>query len=91
MHWTTPRGRLAGIIIRMFYREHGVGHFHAEHQGQQATFTFDGNVRAGTIRSPTARNLIREWAVSRRGELEANWERMRAGEQMERVEPLDSR
>jgi len=30
-----------GIVIRMFYREHGVAHFHAEYQGQQATFTFE--------------------------------------------------
>lgn len=35
-----------GIVIRMFYREHGVAHFHAEHQGQQATFTFDGRLLA---------------------------------------------
>ena len=27
------------IVIRMFYREHGVAHFHAEHQGEQASFT----------------------------------------------------
>lgn len=26
-----------GIVIRMFYREHGIAHFHAEYQGQQAT------------------------------------------------------
>jgi hypothetical protein len=39
-----------GIVIRMFYREHGVAHFHAEYQGQQATFTFGGSywpVRSG--------------------------------------------
>ena len=48
-----------GIVIRMFYREHGVAHFHAEHQGQQATFTFDGELLAGTLRSRTARRLIR--------------------------------
>ena len=33
-----------GIVIRMFYREHGVAHFHAEYQDQQATFTFDGDL-----------------------------------------------
>ncbi len=43
-----------GIVIRMFYREHGVAHFHAEYQGQQATFTFDGDLLAGTLRSRTA-------------------------------------
>ena len=43
-----------GIVIRMFYREHGVPHFHAEYQGQQATFTFDGELLAGSITSRTA-------------------------------------
>lgn len=38
-----------GIVIRMFYREHGVPHFHAEYQGQQATFTFDGELLAGAL------------------------------------------
>jgi len=78
-----------GIVIRMFYQEHGVAHFHAEYQGQQATFTFDGNVLAGAIRSRTALRLIREWAMAHRQELEANWERMRGGRPLERIAPLD--
>ena len=78
-----------GIVIRMFYREHGVGHFHAEYQGQQATFTFDGNLLAGSLRSRTALRLIREWATSHRAELEANWDRVKAGEPLERIPPLD--
>ncbi len=78
-----------GIVIRMFYREHGVAHFHAEYQGQQATFTFDGRVLAGTLRSPTALRLIEEWATSHRAELEANWHRVKSGEPLERIEPLD--
>jgi len=49
-----------GIVIRMFYREHGLPHFHAEYQGQRATFTFDGNPLAGTVQSPTAVRLIKE-------------------------------
>jgi hypothetical protein len=61
-----------GIIIRMFYREHGVPHFHAEHQGEQATFTFDGEVLAGAIRSRTALRLIKEWAAAHHPELDAN-------------------
>lgn len=78
-----------GIAIRMFYREHGVAHFHAEYQGQQATFTFDGVLLAGTIRSRTALRLIREWAEAHREELENNWERARARIPLERIEPLD--
>ncbi len=78
-----------GIVIRMFYREHGVPHFHAEHQGQQATLTFDGKILAGAIRSRTARRLIEEWATAHRRELEANWDRMKTGRSLERIEPLD--
>jgi len=78
-----------GIVIRMYYREHGVGHFHAEYQGQMATFTFDGRLLAGTIRSRAALRLIEEWAVLHRLELAVNWRRAIAGEPLERIEPLD--
>ena len=78
-----------GIMIRMFYREHGVAHFHAEHQGQQATFTFDGKLLAGSIGSRTALRLIAEWAAAHRAELEANWQRINNGQALERIEPLD--
>jgi len=78
-----------GIIIRMFYQEHGVAHFHAEYQGERATFTFDGKMLAGTIRSRTARRLIEDWARSHQRELERNWERIKTGDPLERIEPLD--
>jgi hypothetical protein len=78
-----------GIVIRMYYREHGVAHFHAEFQAQQGTFTFDGEILAGEIQSRTARELIREWSLARRPELEANWNRVKAGEPLERIAPLD--
>jgi hypothetical protein len=78
-----------GIIIRMFYREHEPGHFHAEHQGQQGKFDFEGNMMVGSIRSRTALRLIREWASLHRTELETNWEKMKAGRPLDRIEPLD--
>ena len=78
-----------GIIIRMFHREHGVPHFHAEHQGEQATFTFDGKLLAGTLRSRTALRLISEWAAAHGPELKANWNRIQSGETIERIAPLD--
>jgi len=77
------------IVIRMFYREHGVPHFHAEFQGQQASFTFDGEILAGSLQSRTAQRLIREWTLAHRPELDANWSRMKSGEPLERIAPLD--
>src|SRR2546425_7959519 len=64
-------------------------HFHAEYQGQQATFLVTGEVLAGAIRSGTARRLIREWAAEHRAELETNWARMKAGQALERIRPLE--
>ena len=78
-----------GIVIRMYYQEHGVAHFHAEYQGQQATFTLNGEILAGNLRSRTAIRLIREWALAYSAELEANWNKARAGEPLERIPPLD--
>jgi hypothetical protein len=73
----------------MFYREHGVAHFHAEYQGQQATFTLDGELLAGEISSRTALRLIKEWATAHQTELQANWNRLTDGEALERIAPLE--
>ena len=80
-----------GIVIRMFFRDvdrHKLPHFHAEYQGRQAKFTFDGELLAGDL-SGTARRLVREWAALHRGELQENWSKMLAGEQLDRIAPLE--
>jgi hypothetical protein len=64
-------------------------HFHAEYQGQQASFTFDGEPLAGTLQSRTAMRLIKEWALAHGVELEANWNRVKGGQPLERIAPLD--
>jgi hypothetical protein len=78
-----------GIVIRMYYREHGVPHFHAEYQGQYATFTLDGELLAGRISSRTALRLIREWSLEHRDELDVNWSKGKAGKSFRRIAPLD--
>ncbi len=78
-----------GIVIRMYYREHGTPHFHAEHQGQHATFDFAGFLLTGALRSRTAKQLIRRWAATHRTALEKNWSAAHAGEAIERVPPLE--
>jgi Domain of unknown function (DUF4160) len=78
-----------GIVIRMFYREHEPAHFHAEYQGQQGKFDLEGQMMAGSIYSKIALRLIREWASSHQDDLEANWDRMKTGKPLERIEPLE--
>jgi len=78
-----------GIVIRMFYKEHEPPHFHAEHAGQRAKFSFVGTSLAGEIRSRKARERIRRWSVLHRAELYANWEKMKAGQPLETIAPLE--
>lgn len=58
-----------GIIIRMYYKEHEPAHFHAEHRGEQATFTFDGQLLTGAIKSQGAVGRSRPGHCS----IAANW------------------
>ena len=78
-----------GIIIRMYYKEHDPGHFHAEHQSQQGKFNFAGEMVVGNIQSGTALRLIREWAGLHQAELHANWEHMKKGQPLNRIAPLE--
>ena len=78
-----------GIVVRMFYQEHEPAHFHAEYQGQQGKFDFTGRQLVGNVQSGTTLRLVAEWAVAHRPELERNWEMMKAGRPLERIEPLE--
>ena len=77
-----------GIIIRMFYSEHNPPHFHAEYQGSEGIFNFEGEMIQGNIRSNTAIRLIKEWTVLRKAELEENWKNVTEKVALNRIEPL---
>jgi hypothetical protein len=78
-----------GIVIRMFFADHPPPHFHAEYQGENATFGFDGELLAGNISSQRARKLIRDWALLHRFELVLNWNNIEQGRAINRIKPLD--
>mgnify|MGYP000883532841 FL=1 len=77
-----------GIIIRMFYSEHNPPHFHAEYQGSEGIFNFDGDMLHGNIKSNTALKLIKEWSVLRKSELEENWKNITDKAAINKIEPL---
>jgi len=78
-----------GIIIRMFFDDHAPPHFHAEYQGEQATFDFSGQIVVGSIRSATARKLIRQWARLHASELKANWNQAKNLQPLNQIPPLE--
>jgi hypothetical protein len=77
-----------GIIIRMFFSEHNPPHFHAEYQGTEGIFNFEGEMLLGNIKSKIALRLIQEWALLRKKELEENWKNINEKVGINKIEPL---
>jgi hypothetical protein len=77
-----------GIVITMYYREHGVPHFHAKYGGHKASISVDSVEILGGSLPPQALRLVRQWAVLHRVELLENWSRAERRETLESIEPL---
>ena len=80
--------RFLGIVIGMFYREHGVPHFHAVYGEHKITVEIESGTVRGTFPSRALR-LVLEWASLHKAELLANWERARQRQPLIRIEPLE--
>jgi len=77
-----------GITIAMYYREHGVPHFHARYGEWEASISIETlEPIAGHLPSRALR-LVRQWADLHREELLLNWERAQREEAVERIDPL---
>jgi hypothetical protein len=77
-----------GIVIEMFFSDHPPPHFHARYAGDEALIVIaTGEVFAGSL-PPRALRLVRDWLQEHRDELMANWDRARAQQPTESIEPL---
>ena len=76
-----------GIIIRMFFKDHNVPHFHASYQGHNASFDFDGELLEGEM-PVKQRKMIEVWAILHKDELIANWELAQEDGDLFRIDPL---
>jgi hypothetical protein len=81
--------RFLGIVIRMFYSDHAPPHVHAEHQRNKALLDFRGNVLRGDLGSRAILRLVREWIDQHAVELEEDWNLARAGEELNKIKPLE--
>jgi hypothetical protein len=78
-----------GILIRMYYDEHGPPHFHVIYQGYNASIDIDAlQIRAGTL-PRRALNLVLDWAELHRDELRANWTLIEQGRPLNTIRPLE--
>jgi len=77
-----------GVVVHMFYNEHGPPHFHAEYGGARASIDFDGVLLRGEL-PPRALRLVREWTRLRGAELSKNWSLARAALPLVPIPPLE--
>ena len=81
--------RFYGIVIRMYFNDHGPPHFHALYGGQEALVEIDSlAVMQGQL-SPRARGLVVEWASLHQAELREAWQRARKLEAPGKIAPLE--
>lgn len=79
-----------GIIIRMYSEpngKHKIPHIHAEYQGAQAVFGFDGELIDGDF-PRKQRKLVEAWIAIHEDDLTANWQLLLEGQQFFKIPPL---
>jgi hypothetical protein len=80
--------RFFGIVIAMYFDDHGFPHFHARHSDGEAKVRIDTlEVMDSTLGRRSLR-LVLAWAELHQDELAENWRRARAGETLIENEPL---
>ena len=80
--------RFYGIVIAMFFDDHGYPHFHARHAGTEAKIRFDQVEVIESNLDVRQLRLVLAWAELHREELLENWRRARVGEKLMDIEPL---
>jgi hypothetical protein len=80
--------RFLGIVIAMYYRDHGPPHFHAIYGGFEVTLEIEtGNVQGDF--PPRALSHVQEWRQLHKVELLGDWELARRSEPLKRIDPLE--
>jgi hypothetical protein len=80
--------RFLGIVIGMFFSEHGPPHFHASY----GEFKITVDIESGEVRGNfpvRAQRLVLEWTSLHKDELVENWNLARQRQPLRRIAPLE--
>ncbi len=81
--------RFFGVVIAIYWKEHGVPHFHAKYGGSRASFSIeDMRLLEGKL-PPRVMAFVVEWAVKHQDELLADWHLAMAKKPLNPIKPLD--
>ena len=80
--------RFFGIVITMYYRDHGPPHFHARYGSQKVTVRLSDGLVTGRF-PKRALAMTLEWWNLHRDELVENWEKAEESEPLNPIAPLE--
>ena len=81
--------RFFGIIITMYYNDHGLPHFHAKYGEHKAKVLIEsGAVVEGSLPRRALR-LVEDWRIERRDDLLLVWQQVMDRQPHGKVEPLE--
>ena len=80
--------RFLGIIIAMFYREHGPPHFHATYGDYEITVEIESGLVNGEFPSRALQH-VQEWRGLHKKELLEDWQLMIERQPLKKVAPLE--
>ena len=80
--------RFFGIVVGMYYSEHGLPHFHAVYGASIASVEIESQRIHGAL-PPRIQAMVLAWNGLHRQELLENWARARAGLPLKTIDPLE--
>ena len=80
--------RFLGIVIAMFYREHGLPHFHAAYGSFQITVEIESGLVSGKFPSRALQH-VQEWRELHKHELLEDWRLSQERQPLRKIDPLE--
>ena len=80
--------RFYGIVIAMYFDDHGYPHFHARHADGEAKVRIDTLEAIDSTLPRRQLRFVLAWAELHQTSCTENWQRARAGETLKEIEPL---
>ncbi len=81
--------RFLGIVVAIYWQEHGVPHFHAKYGNYRASFAIaDLRLLEGRL-PPRVMGFVLEWGVLHQEELMEDWKLAEAKKPLQAIEPLE--
>ncbi|MDA1087996.1 MAG: DUF4160 domain-containing protein [Verrucomicrobia bacterium] len=81
--------RFLGIVIAIYWKEHGVPHFHAKYGNHRASFGIADLRRLEGKLPPRVTGLVLEWAALHQDELMQDWALAMAKKALKPIAPLE--